>query len=91
MRRADAGNTARDDLAALGHEGVQQLQIFVIDVVDLLDAEPADFLAPEILLLLGSDGRRPLRSASRRAKASAFNQSYCPACALSLQLRRPTR
>src|SRR5579859_1289233 len=52
-RSTDAGDAARHDLAALGDEAVQHLDVFVIDVVDLLDAEAAHFLAPEILLLLG--------------------------------------
>src|ERR1035441_2977813 len=53
MRSADAGNAARDDLAPFRHEGVEHFHVLVIDVVDLLDAEPAHFLAPEKLLLLG--------------------------------------
>src|SRR6185312_6975300 len=51
MRRADSRNAPRRDLAALGNEGVQQAHVLVIDVVDFIDAEPAHFLAPEILLL----------------------------------------
>jgi hypothetical protein len=51
VRRAHARNAARDDLAALRHEGVQRLDVLVIDVVDLLDAETAYLLAPEILFL----------------------------------------
>src|SRR5260370_41855190 len=52
-RSANARDAARHDLAPLGDECVQHLDVFVIDVVDLLDAEAAHFLAPEILLLLG--------------------------------------
>src|SRR5712692_8214477 len=51
-RSADAGDAARNDLAPLGDERVQHLDVFVVDVVDSLDAEPAHFFAPEILLLL---------------------------------------
>ena len=68
MRRANARDAARNDLAPLRHEGVQQLHVLVVDVVDLLDAEAADFLAPEILLLLRGDGfvaaGGPLRGAA---------------------------
>ena len=53
MRRAHAGNAPRRDLAALGDERVQQPHVLVVDVVDLVDAEPAHLLAPEILLLAG--------------------------------------
>ena len=48
---ADARDPPRHDLAALGDKRVQHLDVFVVDVVDLLDAEAAYFLAPEILLL----------------------------------------
>src|SRR5580693_10369245 len=48
MRGADAGNAARDDLAALRYESVQKLYVLVIDVVDLLHAKPANFFAAEI-------------------------------------------
>ena len=47
MRRADAGQAARDDLAALGHELAEQAKVLVVDVVDLLDAELALLLATE--------------------------------------------
>src|SRR5581483_12016315 len=69
MRRAHARDAPRYDLAPLRDEAVQQFRVFIIDVVDLLDAEPADFLAPEILLLLRGDrfvaAGRPLRRAAR--------------------------
>ena len=51
VRRADAGNAAGHDLAALGDERLQHPDVFVIDVVDLLDAETANLLAPEVLFL----------------------------------------
>src|SRR5204862_6006887 len=53
MRRADAGNTAWDNLAALGNKRVEQAGVFIVNIVDLLDTEPAHFLTPEILLLSG--------------------------------------
>src|SRR5579863_8544129 len=55
MGRAHARDPPRHNLAALGHKGVQHLHIFVIDVIDLLHAEPAHLLAPEILLFLRGD------------------------------------
>src|ERR1700738_1114676 len=51
MRSTDSGDAARRDLTALGDERVEELYFLVVDVVDLLDAEAADFLAPEILFL----------------------------------------
>src|SRR5579871_4505279 len=56
VRGAHAGNAARNNLAAFRHESVQQLYVLVIDVVDFLDAKPANFLAAEILFLLRGDG-----------------------------------
>ena len=53
---ADAGQTARNDLAALGHEALQQPHIAVADGVDLLGAELADLLAPEELPSAGAAG-----------------------------------
>jgi hypothetical protein len=49
VRRADAGQPPRRDLPALGYELRQQTHIFIIDRFDLLDAELANFLAPEKL------------------------------------------
>ena len=46
---ADAGKTAGDDLAALGHKLLQQADVAVVDRVDLLGAELADLLAAEEL------------------------------------------
>src|SRR5438132_4169784 len=53
MWGADAGNPARDDLAALRDKGIEQSGVLIVDIVDLLDAEPAHLLAPEVLLLGG--------------------------------------
>src|ERR1700722_15242324 len=53
MRRADTGDAARHDFPALGNEGREHSHVFIVDVVDLFHAEPAYFLAPEILLLGG--------------------------------------
>src|ERR1019366_5315379 len=72
VRRAHARNAARHDLAPLRHEGVQHLHVLVVDIVDLLDAEPAYLLAPEILLLLGGNRLVAARGALRRAAWSSF-------------------
>src|SRR5204863_9404902 len=72
MRRAHAGNPARHNLAPLRDEAVQQFRVLIVDVVDLLDAEPADFLPPEILLLLRSDG---LVTAGRPLGCAAWSSS----------------
>jgi hypothetical protein len=47
VRRAHSGQASRSDLAAFRHELRQQTYILVIDRFDLLDAELANFLAPE--------------------------------------------
>src|SRR5215831_4403661 len=47
MRRAHARQSARHDLAALGHKLPKQPVILVVDVFDLLDAEFANLLAPK--------------------------------------------
>src|SRR5260221_13046660 len=44
---AGAGDAPRQNLAALGHEGSQQLDVLVVDVVDLVRAELADLAAAE--------------------------------------------
>ena len=54
VRRADAGQTAWHDLAALSNELRQQANVLVVDRVDLLDTEFADFLATEKLPSAGS-------------------------------------
>src|SRR5690348_15369078 len=51
MRRAHPGDTPGSNLASIADEGSQHAGVLIIDVVDLLDAEPAHLLAPEILLL----------------------------------------
>src|SRR3954466_15338542 len=81
MRGTDAGNPARSNFAALGHKAVQHLHVFVIDVVDLFDAEPVHFLAPEILLLTGCNRfvptGRPLRGRYRAAASLFWHRVSC--------------
>jgi hypothetical protein len=48
---AAAGDAARNDLAALGDEAAQTTHVFVVDEVDLVRAELADFSAPEAAAL----------------------------------------
>src|SRR5882757_6966941 len=43
MLGTGTGDPARQNLAALGHKGPQQLDVLVVDVVDLVRAELADF------------------------------------------------
>src|ERR671914_172589 len=47
MLRARARDAPRQHLAALRHEAAQQLDVLVVDVVDLVRAELADFATPE--------------------------------------------
>src|SRR5437667_8029928 len=49
MRRANTGQPPRDDFAALGHELAKHAVVLVVNVLDFLDAELADFLTPEKL------------------------------------------
>jgi hypothetical protein len=49
VRRAYASETARNDLASLGHKLAKQAYVLVVDIVYLLHAELADFLAAEKL------------------------------------------
>src|SRR4029077_16896808 len=49
MRCAYARDRPGRDLAALADEGADEPDVFVVDVVDLIDAESAQLLAPEIL------------------------------------------
>src|SRR5580765_1565884 len=44
---AGSGNAPRQDLAALGHERPDQLDVLVVDVVDLVRAELADLATAE--------------------------------------------
>ena len=75
VRRAHAGQASRSDLAAFRHELRQQTHIFVIDRFDLLDAELANFFAPEKLAAAfarttgASAGTRTARTAAIAATA----------------------
>src|SRR3569832_128335 len=54
MQRARSGNAAGKNLAALGDELLQRLDVLVVDVLELLDAELADALAAVEELLLAA-------------------------------------
>jgi len=47
VRRADSGQTPGNDLAAFGDEAGEQAHVFVVNRLNLLDAELANFLAAE--------------------------------------------
>ncbi len=47
MTRANASQTARNNLATLGNESLQQANVAVGDGIDLLGAELANLLASE--------------------------------------------
>jgi hypothetical protein len=62
---ADAGQTARHNLAALGHKTLQQPNIAVGNGIDFLGAELANLLAAEeFAASAGSTGGASARSAS---------------------------
>src|SRR5581483_8910003 len=56
VRSADARYATGRDLASLGNKAIEQSRVLIVNIVDLLDAESAHFLAPEVLFLSGSDG-----------------------------------
>ena len=77
MNGANAGDPARSDLAFLGDEGVQKLRFLIVDEVDLLDAEAANFLAAEKLLLTAGQGLIPTRGALRGSdRTTTFGLSH---------------
>ena len=49
VRCTNAGKAARHDLAALGHEALQQANVAIGNRIDLLGAELADLLSTEEL------------------------------------------
>ena len=65
---------------------VQQPHVLVVDVVDLLDAEAAHLLAPEILLLAGRDRLVAAGGPLRRADGSS---PFCSAIGFPLTVPSP--
>ena len=74
VARADAGQAARNDLAALGHEALQQAHVAVADRVDLLRAELADLLAAEEL----ASARAAARTAGDAGDADRLGRPGSP-------------
>src|SRR5438477_8064078 len=69
VRRAYAGQAPRNDLAALSDELAEHAVILVVDVLDFLDAELANFLAPEKLSPPAAFARRTAGTASATTAA----------------------
>src|SRR6266853_407979 len=82
VRHAHAGQASWRDLAAFRYELRQQTHIFVIDRLDLLDAELANFFAPEVLTA----------AFPRTARAPAGTRTAWPAAlgAITATTLRPT-
>src|SRR5947209_6941677 len=74
VRRADAAQAARHDLAAFGHEAREQPHVFVVDGVNFLDAEFANLLAAEIFpaAFAAAAGARTAGTAARAARRPPF-------------------
>jgi hypothetical protein len=68
MGGADAGKTARHNLAPLRYKLLQQANVAIVDRIDLLDAEFANLLAAEEL---ASPTARPCGACAGRASARA--------------------
>ncbi len=82
MPCANARQTARNDLAALGNKALQQANIAVGDRVDLLGAELADLLAPEKLAAARAAARtagwtRSARTCARAGVTAAWAGGGC--------------
>src|ERR1051325_3571412 len=84
MTRTYARHAPGQNLAALLHELRQNVGAFVVDKVDLLDAELADFLLAKILAL---PARTPART-SRSARATAWTALAPPATGATFTPRR---
>ncbi len=65
VRGANAGEAPGNDLAALGHEALQETDIAVGDGIDLLGAELTDLLAAEELAASAGTTARGTGSAGR--------------------------
>src|SRR6185369_17353783 len=76
MKRAGAGDAARQDLPALRDELLQHLHVLVVDVFELLDAELADALAAIEELLLAALSAR----SSGGCATTAFRPSSSWSC-----------
>src|SRR5258706_10097186 len=94
MQRTGSGDAARKDLPALRDELLQRLDVFVVDVLELLDAELADALAAKEELLLaalrsaGSAGAAAATGIAATAAATRSSHFSCHVGLLSLFSRR---
>src|ERR1019366_7225187 len=73
VTRAGAGHAARKNFAAILHEGVQHVRLFVINVINLIYAETAHFPLAEKLALpaLARAGSAAGRGIARTSASSA--------------------
>src|SRR5437899_12841071 len=80
VHRARARDAPRENLAALGHERPDQLDVLVVDVVDLVRAELADLAPAEqraALALFLVAGLLVLVAAAAPAAAARSSLSEC--------------
>src|SRR5258708_9667327 len=75
MPRANSRESPRNDLPALGDEPRQQAHVLVVDTFDLLGAELADLLAPEVF---ASAFARPARASARTRTARPTIAAFRP-------------
>src|ERR1017187_4482519 len=78
VRGANAGQAPWHDLAALGDKLPEHAVILVVDVLEFLDAELANFLAPEKLAAATAFTGRPARPASATTAAKPRTISTRP-------------
>ena len=89
MARARACHAARQYLSALLHEGLEHLNLFVVDEIDTLDAEAAHFLLAEILAL-SATSRAARACATGTARTAAFTAlSSASAAGVTFAARSP--
>src|SRR5487761_242669 len=62
MTRARAGHSPRENLAALLNERLENLRLLVVDQIDFIDAEAADFLFANVVAFSAARPGRPAAS-----------------------------
>src|SRR5919107_1561219 len=77
VRRAGSGDPARQDLGTLGDELLEQLHVFVVDVVDLVGAELTDLAPAEEDLSRSRHGH----TSSPVSRSSSTGSSMTPVAA----------
>jgi len=89
VARAGARHAARQNLAPLLHEGLEHLDLLVVDEVHVLDAKTADFLFAEILALSAAAwAAGPSARSSRSPGTSAFAAWTASASSMSFGAAR---